>query len=368
MPVMAASPSHRSAPTTSGACCVPRPCSDAREQFAAGAIDAARTAGGGGRAIRRRGRDAGARSACRRPPTASSAARSWHMDFIYRLGGITKTDQQIQVYMHNAAGEGAFTSAGMAVTGRIGWRSRSSPTTSRSSPRRLTTARAEADDPLAEHGLLPRRLRGDRPLRLPRPRGVLEPTSRPPTPTRCRRCTDLGCRYLQLDDTSLAYLNDPAHRADAGRQAATTPTTQHLRYIRQINAAHRGPAAGMSGHHPHVPGQLPLVLGRRGRLRPRRRGPVRRAGRRRVLLRVRRRALRRVRAAAVRAARASRWCSGWSPRRPGRSRTPTRSSGASTRHRSTCRSTSCASPRSAASPRRSRATRSRSRSRRPSCG
>ena len=43
--------------------------------------------------------------------------------------------------------------------------------------------------------------------------------------------------------------------------------------------------------------------------------------------------------------------------KPGSWRTPTRSSAASTRRRSTCRSTSCASRRSAASPRRSRATR-----------
>ena len=29
-----------------------------------------------------------------------------------------------------------------------------------------------------------------------------------------RALADLGCRYLQLDDTSLAYLNDPAQRAE----------------------------------------------------------------------------------------------------------------------------------------------------------
>ena len=28
-----------------------------------------------------------------------------------------------------------------------------------------------------------------------------------------RRSAALGCTYLQLDDTSLAYLNDPAQRA-----------------------------------------------------------------------------------------------------------------------------------------------------------
>src|SRR4051812_11391441 len=27
---------------------------------------------------------------------------SWHMDFIYRLGGISRTDERIRVHMHNA--------------------------------------------------------------------------------------------------------------------------------------------------------------------------------------------------------------------------------------------------------------------------
>ncbi len=42
---------------------------------------------------------------------------SWHMDFIYQLGGIVRTDEQIRVRMRNATGEGAFTSAGLAVDG-----------------------------------------------------------------------------------------------------------------------------------------------------------------------------------------------------------------------------------------------------------
>lgn len=41
----------------------------------------------------------------------------------------------------------------------------------------------------------------------------------------------LGCRYLQLDDTSLAFLNDPARRAALGEGAET----QHLRYIKLFN-------------------------------------------------------------------------------------------------------------------------------------
>ena len=44
---------------------------------------------------------------------------SWHMDFIYRLGGISRTAEQIRVRMHNAAGDNEFTTAGLAVDGRV---------------------------------------------------------------------------------------------------------------------------------------------------------------------------------------------------------------------------------------------------------
>ena len=40
---------------------------------------------------------------------------SWHMDFIYQLGGIRQTDEQIRVRMRNAEGEGEFTRPGCAV-------------------------------------------------------------------------------------------------------------------------------------------------------------------------------------------------------------------------------------------------------------
>src|SRR5437763_1918280 len=54
-----------------------------------------------------------------------------------------------------------------------------------------------------------------------------------------------GCTYLQLDDTSLAYLNDPAQRAyvdSIGGQG----DTQHLTNIRLINQALQGKPAGMT--------------------------------------------------------------------------------------------------------------------------
>jgi 5-methyltetrahydropteroyltriglutamate--homocysteine methyltransferase len=54
-----------------------------------------------------------------------------------------------------------------------------------------------------------------------------------------RQIAALGCTYLQLDDTSLAYLNDPAQRADLAAKGGDAEH-QHERYIRQINAALAG--------------------------------------------------------------------------------------------------------------------------------
>jgi 5-methyltetrahydropteroyltriglutamate--homocysteine methyltransferase len=55
----------------------------------------------------------------------------------------------------------------------------------------------------------------------------------------------LGCTYLQLDDTSLAYLNDPAQREMLASHGGD-PLHQHERYIAQINAAISGRPEGMA--------------------------------------------------------------------------------------------------------------------------
>jgi 5-methyltetrahydropteroyltriglutamate--homocysteine methyltransferase len=54
----------------------------------------------------------------------------------------------------------------------------------------------------------------------------------------------LGCQYLQLDDTSLAYLNDPAQRAEL-TERGDDAEHQHLRYIQQINNALAGRPEGL---------------------------------------------------------------------------------------------------------------------------
>jgi 5-methyltetrahydropteroyltriglutamate--homocysteine methyltransferase len=60
-----------------------------------------------------------------------------------------------------------------------------------------------------------------------------------------RRIGELGCTYLQFNDTSPAYLNDPPQRAMvAGR--GDDAEHLHLRYIQQINRALAGRPPGMT--------------------------------------------------------------------------------------------------------------------------
>ncbi|MBN9101611.1 MULTISPECIES: 5-methyltetrahydropteroyltriglutamate--homocysteine S-methyltransferase [unclassified Pseudonocardia] len=207
---------------------------DARERHAAGTLDADGLRAAEDAAIRdvvALQAEAGLQSAT----DGEFRRTSWHMDFIYQLGGITKTDQKIQVKMRNASGEGAFTSAGMAVTDRI---------------RLEQPIFADAFTFLAEQveGATPK-------LTIPSPsmvyarggRATIDQTVYPDVEDfwtdlsaayadEVQALYGLGCRYLQFDDTALAYLNDPAHRAELAAKG-DDPETQHLRYIRQINAA-----------------------------------------------------------------------------------------------------------------------------------
>jgi 5-methyltetrahydropteroyltriglutamate--homocysteine methyltransferase len=168
---------------------------------------------------------------------------SWHMDFIYRLGGISRTDERIRVHMHNAAGDNDFTTAGLAVDGRIRLDEPIFADDFRFLADTVTTA-------------VPK-------LTIPSPsmvhyRGGSTAVDRTVYPdlddfwadlsaayaAQVRAVADLGCTYLQLDDTSLAYLNDPAQRAELAARGGD-PDAQHLRYIKQINAALAGRPSGI---------------------------------------------------------------------------------------------------------------------------
>ena len=106
---------------------------------------------------------------------------------------------------------------------------------------------AEGLDPVADDGPLPRRAGGDRHRGVPRPRRVLRRPRRSATATRSTRSTPPGCRYLQLDDTNLAYLCDPVMRAGR-RRARRRPrrAAAHLRRADQRTPSPAGPTTSPS--------------------------------------------------------------------------------------------------------------------------
>ena len=87
---------------------------------------------------------------------------SWHMDFIYQLGGVHQADEKLTVKFYNPAGTIEFASAALRIDGRIAL-------AGHHLRRRLPVpagpgdhGHAEADDPLPQHGALPGRPGRDR--------------------------------------------------------------------------------------------------------------------------------------------------------------------------------------------------------------
>lgn len=169
---------------------------------------------------------------------------SWHMDFIYEIGGVHRSSESMLVRFENADGAIEFTPPQHEVT----------------APLTLDhTIFADAFEFLAATVT-----RGTPKLTIPSPsmvhyrggRAAIDASVYPDMATfwtdlaavyaqEIRRLFELGCTYLQLDDTSFAYLNDPRQRAalDArGEHGAD----QHLTYIRAINQALAQRPAGMT--------------------------------------------------------------------------------------------------------------------------
>jgi 5-methyltetrahydropteroyltriglutamate--homocysteine methyltransferase len=44
---------------------------------------------------------------------------SWHMDFLYQVGGVTKVQDNLTVTFHNEKGDIEFTPAALRVTGKL---------------------------------------------------------------------------------------------------------------------------------------------------------------------------------------------------------------------------------------------------------
>jgi 5-methyltetrahydropteroyltriglutamate--homocysteine methyltransferase len=169
---------------------------------------------------------------------------SWHMDFIYQLDGIDPADEQIKVEFHNEQGDVEFTTAALSVHDRVGlsktifgdaFEALKSMTTS-------ATPKLTIPSPSMVH------YRGGQAAISKEVYDDIDEFWRDLVAAyreEVRRLGELGCTYLQFDDTSLAYLNDPKQReyiASIGGDAEH----QHEHYIRHINEALADRPEGMS--------------------------------------------------------------------------------------------------------------------------
>jgi 5-methyltetrahydropteroyltriglutamate--homocysteine methyltransferase len=215
----------------------------AREGFAAGSISAEELRSAEDEAIGsvvKMQEDVGLRTAT----DGEFRRASWHMDFIYRLGGIDPAEEKLTVHFRNEQGDLDFMSAALKVHGKV----------------RLDKT-IFGEDFRALQGFVRANVAK---LTIPSPSMVhyrggpasIDPAVYPDIEEfwhdlsaayaeQVRRISELGCTYLQFDDTSLAYLNDPAQRAQITARGDDAEH-MHLRYIKQINAALANRPAGLA--------------------------------------------------------------------------------------------------------------------------
>ena len=216
---------------------------EARAKFAAGEIDAQRLKEVEDAAIAdivAMQADVGLRSAS----DGEFRRATWHMDFIYQLGGVSKAPGNLKVRFRNAEGVIEWTPAALHIGGKF-----------------------RIDHTIfADHfGYLKSVVTSATPkLTIPSPnmvhyRGGPASIDHDVYPDmegfwsdlsaayadEVRRLGELGCTYLQLDDTSLAYLNDPAQRAEIAARGEDAEHL-HLRYIKQVNDSIAGRPEGMA--------------------------------------------------------------------------------------------------------------------------
>jgi 5-methyltetrahydropteroyltriglutamate--homocysteine methyltransferase len=215
----------------------------AREEFASGSITAAELRAAEDAAIRsvvRMQEEVGLRTAT----DGEFRRASWHMDFIYRLGGIDPASEKLKVHFRNEKGDLDFMSAALKVHGRVrldetifgedfrtlqGFASTNVPKLTIPSPSMVHYRGGPASiDPAVYSDI-----------------EEFWHDLSAAYAEQVRRIGSMGCTYLQFDDTSLAYLNDPAQRAQIAARGDDAEH-MHLRYIKQINAALADRPAGLA--------------------------------------------------------------------------------------------------------------------------
>jgi 5-methyltetrahydropteroyltriglutamate--homocysteine methyltransferase len=159
---------------------------------------------------------------------------SWHMDFLYQVGGVKRVQEDLKIKFNNAQGGIEFTPSALRVVDRL----------------RLEKCIFGPD-----FEYLKSVTKGTPKLTIPSPsmmhyrggQSIIDQSVYPNIKDfwddlinvyaqEVVELGKLGCRYLQLDDTSLAYLNDPKQREYIAQYGGDAEH-QHLTYIRLINGA-----------------------------------------------------------------------------------------------------------------------------------
>jgi 5-methyltetrahydropteroyltriglutamate--homocysteine methyltransferase len=169
---------------------------------------------------------------------------SWHMDFIYQLDGITKEAGHISVKFFNEEGTVEFTPAALHIDGKIGLGETIFGDHFSFLQRAVSTAvpKLTIPSPSMVH------YRGGKAAIDPNVYEDMDEFWADLTSAYAEevgRLGELGCTYLQFDDTSLAYMNDP-HQRDYIASIGGDPERQHVEYIHHINEALAGRPGGMS--------------------------------------------------------------------------------------------------------------------------
>jgi 5-methyltetrahydropteroyltriglutamate--homocysteine methyltransferase len=170
---------------------------------------------------------------------------SWHMDFLHSIGGVVPTGQALRIQFKNESGPveaalGAFRIAGKLTLDKTIFGDDFSYLKS------VAPAGAVAKLTIPSPSML--HYRGGRAVIDPAVYADMDGFWHDLAEVYRKEIAGLhalGCTYLQLDDTSLAYLNDPAQRAYV-TSIGGDGDKQHLTNIRLINQALAGKPAGMT--------------------------------------------------------------------------------------------------------------------------
>lgn len=169
---------------------------------------------------------------------------SWSMDFIYELGGINQAGDDLTVEFHNEQGSTEYVTPALHVQERVALKEPIFADAFRFVQDHVTTAtpKLTIPSPSMVH------YRGGR--------AAVDESIYPDMDAfwsdltsayadEVRALGDLGCTYLQFDDTSLAYLNDPNQRDHVARIGGDAEH-QHEAYIRHINEVMEARPPGMA--------------------------------------------------------------------------------------------------------------------------